>query len=739
MTAGVSLPATGMPSSQRRQVAPSAATETGITYKDVIGILRRRMWLMIIITAVFVILGATLWCLFLVYGSEYTSVGFVRCKMPIKEGLFGMGGVIPRKDVIAMATASNSELLNNEFFLSKVLERTKVKETGWYIKRKDDLERRLEDMQESFSASPRRNTEFVMVRMVAASPKEAKDILDEALRQFQIQREESATDSLRKSLQALTTQRREVDAKVRTSQNKLVVLAQQAETPGWQAGGGRTVVLQELSLLQGERLGLESEIQQLRIYDAQLKQSIATQGYSSTVRMAIEQDPMVNGYRSQVANLVQQRDMLIKRLGPEHRQVQDIQSTIDVSQAQLSSRKQMLQQQYGGQETEMINRQIISMMEQLKVINSQYEEASSRQRDLDQKLASYAVTQEEIETLNRQLATIEQEIQSISVKMNDPDRVPVEIAQYGSDPLERSFPKPLSFIMGGLILGLAVSLGLAFLLEFMNDSVQTPRDVQHHLRVPLLGTIPLYEQEEGAEKISVEKVAMTHPHALISESYRKLRTNLFFLAPPSEFKTILITSSSADCGKTTTAVNLSIALAAEDKHVLLVDANFHRSALNRLFPAEGPGRGLSNILVGQATVVDAIRPSGIEGLDLIDSGPLPPNPADLLNSKRMRDFLESQRQHYDFVILDGPPSLLVTDANIMASQVDGIIAVINAEHATRGMAQRMIREIKGCRIRRFGVVLNAVKSRKGGYFEKASQSYYDYIGEGQMETVESRE
>ncbi|MCK5269785.1 MAG: hypothetical protein KAJ46_03335, partial [Sedimentisphaerales bacterium] len=470
MTAEISLPATGMQAPQRRQGVPSAAMGTGITYKDVMGILRRRMWLIIIVTTVFVILSAVLWFMFLVYSPEYTSVGFVRCKMPLQGGLFGMGGVIPRKDVIAMATASNAELLNNDSFLSKVLERTKVKETQWYIKRKDDLERRLEDMQKSFSAFPRRDTEFVMVRMVAANPKEAKGILDEALRQFQLQREESATNSLRRSLQALTTQRREVDAKIRTSQSKLVDLTQRAETPGWQTGGGRTVVLQELSLLQGERLGLESEIQQLRTYEAQLQQINAVQGYSSTVRMAIEQDPMVNGYRSQVANLVQQRDMLIKRLGPEHRQVQDIQSTIDVGQAQLANREQILQQQYGGQETEMIRRQILSMMEQLKIVNNQYEEVSSRQRDLDQKLVSYAVTQEDVDNFNRQLAVIEQEIQSISVKMNDPDRVPVEIAQYGSAPLERSFPKPLSFIMGGLILGLAVSLSLAFLLEFMNDS-----------------------------------------------------------------------------------------------------------------------------------------------------------------------------------------------------------------------------------------------------------------------------
>ena len=179
MTTEISVPATGIQAPQRRLVMPSAATGTGMTYKDVLGILRRRMWLIIIITAVFGILSTALWYVFLVYGPEYRSVGFVRCKMPIQEGLFGMGGVIPRQDVIKMATTSNAALLNNESFLSKVLERTKVKETEWY-KCRSDLERRLEDMKKSFSAVSMRDTEFVRVRMIAADQEEATTLKEEA-------------------------------------------------------------------------------------------------------------------------------------------------------------------------------------------------------------------------------------------------------------------------------------------------------------------------------------------------------------------------------------------------------------------------------------------------------------------------------------------------------------------------------------------------------------------------------
>ncbi len=741
MTRQVSLPI-GVQRLAGQAKIPFAASasqgQEGLKLKDVVGLLRRRMWLIIIITTFFTISSIVLFYLFKRYSPEYTSVGFMRCKMPTEASIFGSGTVLPRKEIIAMAAASNAAVMQSEAFLGELLQRTEVMNTQWWQDRKFDEVKRLEDMRDGFSASALRDTEYLKISMSMTNPQEAKVIIDAALRQHVSNQKDLATASLYEGLNSLTSQRNEVETQIKRLEGQLLEMSTESQVAGWQEDG-QTIVGREAELLREEQLALEASIRSLQIYRMQLVgQQQSAQGISINVQAAIRQDRMVMGYKDQLARAIQTRGMLIKRLGPDHRQIKDIESVIQIIETQLNEMEMQLREQYSSQEMKSIETQVISQMEELKSIGGQYDEVNAKLLDLSQKKITYRRTEEEIKLLKARMEEFERTISGDKVKLKDPGLVTVEIAMVGDVPLRISFPKLAVFLPSGIVLGLLVSVGLAFLLEFMDDSVKQPSDVMRYLNVPLLGMIPVYEEEEeeeeeeGEEKeeVCVEKITMSHPHALMSEFYRQVRTNLFFCAPVSELKTLLITSSSAGCGKTTTAVNLSITLAAEGKRVLLVDANFRRPALKRLFPAETPAKGLSNVLVGQVAIKDIIRPSGLEGLDLIDSGPLPPNPADLLGGQRMRDFLESHADSYDHIIIDGPPSLVVIDSRILAGLVDGTIAVVHAKQSSRGMSQRMIMELKrgGERVRLLGVILNAVHARKGGYFEKAYRSYYDYVG-----------
>jgi capsular exopolysaccharide synthesis family protein len=301
-------------------------------------------------------------------------------------------------------------------------------------------------------------------------------------------------------------------------------------------------------------------------------------------------------------------------------------------------------------------------------------------------------------------------------------------------PLEMVFSRQWwLWFPSGTMLGLLLGLGLAFLVELANDLVRTPSDVARFLRIPLLGVIPDASEDSQVRRVELCHVVRQAPYSVTSESYRRCRTNLKLSGPSESFKTLLISSGSARDGKTSMAVNLATTFVATDKKVLLIDANFRQPNLHSLFPkeqAKDSGEhfdfGLSSVLMHQCTPAEAVRPSGIEGLDIIDCGPLPANPAELLGSTRMEELLAMQRKDYDYIIIDGPPVLLVSDAKVLAGLVDATLLVFNAAATSRGAAQRTIRELKQVNARIAGCVLFAARVIKGGYFQEQFKSYRKY-------------
>jgi capsular exopolysaccharide synthesis family protein len=246
-----------------------------------------------------------------------------------------------------------------------------------------------------------------------------------------------------------------------------------------------------------------------------------------------------------------------------------------------------------------------------------------------------------------------------------------------------------------------------------------------------LGVIPDAEEDEQVRDIDLCHVVRQAPYSIISESYRQFRTNLKLSGTVESLKVLLVTSGAAADGKTSVAVNLATTFVAENKKVLLIDANFWQPALHTIFPkealeAEQAEFGLSTLLVGRCGYEEAIRASGIEGLSIIDSGPLPFNPTELLGGAQMKQLIEQQRGNYDYIIIDGPPILLVSAAKILAKLADGTVLVFNAAATRRGAAQRTISELKEIDAVVVGCVLFGVKVLKGGYLKEQFRSYQEY-------------
>ncbi|MCP4707897.1 MAG: polysaccharide biosynthesis tyrosine autokinase [Planctomycetes bacterium] len=738
-------------------LSPSATPGVKVlTWREIVGMFRRRLWLTIIVTGLSTIIAAGWFVAAYTFniwpGKNYTSYAQIECEMPIRDNPLTGIQLTPHRDIIELETRTLALYLTNDSFLASVLRREEVKNTKSYMYQRSEtiegetiegetiegetLINRLKKFKRHFGAVDQRNSNVVTLSMTTPSATESKVILDELLRLWEQNITEQAEEELRGPRSALDTKRKTVLTNIDRMNVQLVGILSGTNEPGFEEG--QSSAWDEYKLMHNEKLILEAQINDATAVLQNMKKEIAEFGYSSSMQVEVENNPRItllsNRIVDQESNLAQIRE----RLGADHQSVKQARASINGLNNQLESLRLQLLKRYSDMQKIMIERDLSSKQKLLEDVKAKYEKAESDLQDLNKNRADYLKAQSDLEDLKAQLRRLDDRIYEMDALLSpDTDFVSVtaRVRFRATEPLGISSPRPIFWIPGGFFLGLMLSVGLILMLEFVDDSVKSPSDVRRYLNIPLLGMIPRHE-DDNTDLLNVAKIAYTSPQAMISEAFRQVRTNLYFSAPVDELKTILVTSSSAGCGKTTVAANLAITLATEGKRILLVDANFRRAAINHLFGAEGPPRGLSNILVGQVPAAEAIRQSEVEGLDLVDAGPVPPNPAVLLSGSRMKDFLENQKQYYDHIILDGPPMLVVTDARIIASMVDGTIAVVHAGDTSRGVVQRMMGELKNNQVNILGVLLNAVRALKGGYFSESYRSYYEYIG-AEMSEIKS--
>lgn len=207
------------------------------------------------------------------------------------------------------------------------------------------------------------------------------------------------------------------------------------------------------------------------------------------------------------------------------------------------------------------------------------------------------------------------------------------------------------------------------------------------------------------------------PKSPVVEAYRTLRTNLRYASAGSDLRSVLITSPGPGEGKSTTAANLAYIIAQSGQRVIAVSADLRKPTLGKYFGMEHHGRGLSNILIGEATLDDCLIPSAERNLMVLGAGPQPPNPAELLDTERMRVLVQELEERADMVIFDAPPVIAVTDALILGPLVDGVLLVINVGTVPRELAKRSKEQFEAVGARLLGVVLNRVDVREGyGYY-----------------------
>ena len=323
---------------------------------------------------------------------------------------------------------------------------------------------------------------------------------------------------------------------------------------------------------------------------------------------------------------------------------------------------------------------------------------------------------------------------------NTPNVVQIEEAIVPSSPVR---PKPLNNILMAGSIGLMLMASIAFLIEYLDDTLKTPEDVQRILNLPVIGFIA----EMQPPKDSDEHIYVTRqPRSPVSEAFRSLRVNLEFAEVGKPLRTILITSPGPSEGKTTVAANLAAIISQGGKTTALLDADLRRPRVHKILGI--PNRiGLSNLFREQLDIKSVLNSwNGKKEINVITSGSLPPNPAELLGSKRMGNILRELSDVVDVVVIDSPPTL-VTDAQVIAPKVDGILLVIQPGHTHANAAIAMVEQFDRAGGRLLGVVFNRIPRNRnhyyGGYqyyspYYYSDETYHDWSEEGSSMDTQKR-
>ncbi len=356
----------------------------------------------------------------------------------------------------------------------------------------------------------------------------------------------------------------------------------------------------------------------------------------------------------------------------------------------------------------------------------------------------YAILAREVDT-NRQLYdSVLQRMKEIEMSA-ELRASKVFVIDKAEPPVNPSRPKKMKNLLISVLVGLMGGVGLAFFLEHLDNTLKTPEEVQRHLRLPILSVVPDFlSLRHAANKRWLpvrsqepvpnsqpkthgnELVLSHHPLSMVTEAYRTLRTAILLSRAGEPPKTILFTSGLHGEGKTSTVVNTAIVFAQMGVKVLLIDADLRHSSCHKVLGADN-GSGLTDFLTGQTELEKVIKPTAMDNVFLLSGGSTPPDPTKLLGSKKMHEMLISLQEHYDYILIDSPPVMPVSDTVLLSTMADGVVTVVSGQETSKYIVKEALSRLGHAQAKVLGVLLNRVNIQSGEYSDYYQYPYYHHI------------
>ena len=471
---------------------------------------------------------------------------------------------------------------------------------------------------------------------------------------------------------------------------------------------GDSIIHQKISELNSalteariKRLNLESTQKRLKKIE---KGSEMIESFPNII-----DNPLINNLKNSLANLLMKKSELKEKYGEKHPRMMSLNAEIKQQEDKIIEQIAMV--------AKSISTRYEIAFAQEKSIYAELEREKRKAKNLTRKSIQFSVLQREVESNKQIYDTLLTRMKETSLTsgLNTSNLKIIDRAEASFSPIK---PKKKRNILLAIIVGLAMGTGMAFFLEYMDDSIESPEDIEKHLGIPFLGPLGYVKNpKKDSEQTKWELFALNDPKSTTAEALRNIRTNISFRLKGKDDKSLVVASANPGEGKTLFAINMAILFASMGKKTVLIDADMRKPRINKLTDIER-SPGLSDALIGEVQLSSIIKQVLLPNLYVVPSGTLPPNPAELLTSERMDEFQQKFNKTFDIIIYDTPPMMSVTDSLILSKSAGNTVLIIKGGETERKAVKHAARQLEELDAKILGTVLNEIAMATARYYGK---------------------
>jgi polysaccharide biosynthesis transport protein len=619
---------------------------------------------------------------------------------------------------------TQAEMIKSTPIISMAVEKPEIQRLRTF----QDVTNKVTFLKHSLDVSVGKKDDILSVGIESPYPAEASQIVNtivdayitynsttkkstaaEVLKILQKQKDKAVTELESKRDSMLTYQKANPALTFETSQGNIAIERLAKLSESLTAAELRTIEAKSIY----ESIGL------LAKDPARLRQFTEAQRLRSSYSGSDSESSRLNG---QLDELRIQIDDRKKQVTDDHPAVVSLQERYRSVMAEL----QLVDEKYAEAQLAVAKQDYESAVDSEKQIRQYFDEQRKEATGLNQQISEYTVLRSDVARAENLLAILDDRIKAVNVT-EDTGALNISILEVARPEEIPVKPQKARILAMALVLGLMAGGGLAMARDFMDHRLRSADEITAVLGVPVLGTVPSMSRRQSISQRGM--VVHKETTSIAAESYRTIRTAIFFGVPDGRAKVILVTSPMPGDGKTTLASNIAIAMSQADQKTLLIDADFRKPMQHNVFSLNAD-MGLSTLIAGRGRLEECIQSPGVSGLWVLPAGPEIPNPSEMLNSQAFGNLLANLKQRFDRIIIDSPPVMPVTDAKILAVMCDVTVVVLRAEQSTRKAAMQARDGLLSVGGSILGVVVNDVSQRDGhyGYYSRYGYAYYGRRG-----------